>query len=57
MLVSIFYAGKQYKYRAVDSHKYEGDGIGMTTLVPSNSSYEMKSNDYTLHTDVMVRDN
>ncbi|MDC9624013.1 hypothetical protein PSI22_20870, partial [Xenorhabdus sp. XENO-7] len=57
MLVSILYAGIQYKYRAVDSHKYEGDGIGMTTLVPSNSSYEMKSNDYTQYEDVLVRTN
>lgn len=55
MLVSIFYAETQYTYRAVDLRKYEGNGKGITELSPSNSSYEMKSNDYTQHEDILVR--
>ncbi|WP_254853268.1 Ig-like domain-containing protein [Xenorhabdus bovienii] len=55
MLVRIFYAGKIYNYRAVDSHKYEGDGTGMTKLNPDDWDYKMQSGDYTQYEDVMVR--
>ncbi|MDE9537495.1 hypothetical protein KKI91_23255, partial [Xenorhabdus bovienii] len=55
MLVSIFYAGTQYTYRAVDLRKYEGNGKGITELSPSDSNYEMKSEDYTQYEDTLVR--